>query len=71
MSQEEIEALMNGLDIDDGEPEEATEPVKVNTKEIEELLSQTEDLKETIRLLLSIFLLKILEILLKDIHYID
>ena len=45
MSQEEIEALMNGLDIDDGEPEEINEPVKVNTKEIEELLSQTEDFK--------------------------
>ncbi len=48
MSQEEIEALMNGLDIDDGEPEEVSEPVKVNTKEIEELLSQTEDFKESL-----------------------
>lgn len=49
MSQEEIEALMNGLDIeDDTEPEDVVEPVKVNTKEIEELLSQTEDLKEEI-----------------------
>ena len=48
MSQEEIEALMNGLDIDDGAPEEVVEPVKVNTKEIEELLSQTEDFKDSI-----------------------
>ena len=50
MSQEEIEALMNGLDIedDDTESEEVVETVKVNTKEIEELLSQTEDLKEEI-----------------------
>ena len=48
MSQEEIEALMNGLDIDDGEPEEINEPVKVNTKEIEELLSQTEDFKDSV-----------------------
>ncbi len=48
MSQEEIEALMNGLDIEDEdtESEEVVEAVKVNTKEIEELLSQTEDLKE-------------------------
>jgi hypothetical protein len=47
MSQEEIEALMNGLDIeDDSDSEEATESVKVNTQEIEELLSQTEELKE-------------------------
>lgn len=50
MSQEDIEALMSGLDItDDGnsEPaEEVVEPTKVNTKEIEELLSQTEDIKE-------------------------
>ena len=50
MSQEEIEALMNGLDIeDDNEPEDIVEPVKVNTKEIEELLSQTEDLKDEIQ----------------------
>ena len=50
MSQEDIEALMNGLDIedDDTESEEVVETVKVNTKEIEELLSQTEDLKEEI-----------------------
>lgn len=45
MSQEEIEALMNGLDIveDKSEPEavEIEEPVKVDTKEIEELISQT------------------------------
>lgn len=47
MSQEEIEALMNGLDIeDDNDSEEATQSVKVNTQEIEELLSQTEELKE-------------------------
>ena len=45
MSQEEIEALMNGLDIeDDGNSEEIMESVKVNTQEIEELLSQTEAL---------------------------
>lgn len=50
MSQEEIEALMNGLDIadDNSESEDVTETAKVNTKEIEELLSQTEDLKEDI-----------------------
>lgn len=48
MSQEEIEALMNGLDIeDDVEAEEET--VAVNTQEIEELLSQTEGLKEDIK----------------------
>mgnify|MGYP000095915633 FL=1 len=47
MSQEEIEALMNGLDIeDDNDSEDATQSVKVNTQEIEELLSQTEELKE-------------------------
>jgi hypothetical protein len=47
MSQEEIEALMNGLDIEDeSDSEEASESVKVNTQEIEELLSQTEELKE-------------------------
>ncbi len=51
MSQEEIEALMNGLDIeDDGDSEEATQSVKVNTQEIEELLSQTEELKEDAKL---------------------
>ena len=51
MSQEEIEALMNGLDIeDDGDSEEATQSVKVNTQEIEELLSQTEELKEDTKL---------------------
>lgn len=50
MSQEEIEALMNGLDIeDDGNSEEIIENVKVNTQEIEELLSQTEELKEEIK----------------------
>ena len=50
MSQEEIEALMNGLDIeDDVSSEEITENVKVNTQEIEELLSQTEELKEDIK----------------------
>jgi hypothetical protein len=48
MSQEEIEALMNGLDISDDEndSEETSVSTKVNTQEIEELLSQTEDLKE-------------------------
>jgi hypothetical protein len=47
MSQEEIEALMNGLDIeDDSDSEDASESVKVNTQEIEELLSQTEEFKE-------------------------
>ena len=47
MSQEEIEALMNGLDIeDDADSDEET--VSVNTQEIEELLSQTEELKEEI-----------------------
>ncbi|NCB10227.1 MAG: hypothetical protein EOM78_01170 [Erysipelotrichia bacterium] len=50
MSQEEIEALMNGLEISDdtSEPEEVVETAKVNTKEIEELLSQTEEVKEEI-----------------------
>ncbi len=48
MSQEEIEALMSGLDIeDDGDSDEET--VTVNTQEIEELLSQTEDFKEDIK----------------------
>lgn len=49
MSQEEIEALMNGLEIEDdgSDSEEVSETVKVNTKEIEDLLSQTEDLKES------------------------
>ena len=48
MSQEEIEALMSGLDIEDDntESEESTENIKVNTQEIEELLSQTEDYKK-------------------------
>ena len=48
MSQEEIEALMNGLDIeDDGDSaEDVSQTVKVNTQEIEELLSQTEEFKE-------------------------
>jgi hypothetical protein len=47
MSQEEIEALMNGLDIeDDSDSEDTSESVKVNTQEIEELLSQTEEFKE-------------------------
>ena len=47
MSQEEIEALMNGLDIEDDKTSfvEPTESIKVNTQEIEELLSQTEDYK--------------------------
>lgn len=47
MSQEDIEALMNGLDIPAQDSAEVVkeEPVaqeKVNTKEIEELLSQVE-----------------------------
>lgn len=48
MSQEEIEALMNGLDIEDdgADSEESASSVKVNTQEIEELLSQTEDYKK-------------------------
>ena len=48
MSQEEIEALMSGLDIEDdgSDSEESTESIKVNTQEIEELLSQTEDYKK-------------------------
>lgn len=48
MSQEEIEALMNGLDIED-DVEAEDETVAVNTQEIEELLSQTEGLKEDIK----------------------
>ena len=49
MSQEEIEALMNGLDIvDDGDSEEET--VAVNTQEIEELLSKTEEIKDDIKI---------------------
>ena len=49
MSQEEIEALMNGLDIeDDGDSDEET--VTVNTQEIEELLSRTEEIKDDIKL---------------------
>ena len=48
MSQEEIEALMNGLDIED-DVESEDETVAVNTQEIEELLSQTESLKEDIK----------------------
>lgn len=48
MSQEEIEALMNGLDIED-DVEAEDETVAVNTQEIEELLSQTESLKEDIK----------------------
>ncbi len=50
MSQEDIEALMSGLDIasngNSEQTEEAIEPAKVNTKEIEELLSQTEEIKD-------------------------
>ena len=48
MSQEEIEALMSGLDIEDDatDSEESSEKTKVNTQEIEELLSQTEDYKK-------------------------
>jgi hypothetical protein len=48
MSQEEIEALMSGLDIEDdtSDSEESSETTKVNTQEIEELLAQTEDYKK-------------------------
>jgi hypothetical protein len=48
MSQEEIEALMSGLDIEDdtADSEESSEKTKVNTQEIEELLAQTEDYKK-------------------------
>ena len=47
MSQEEIEALMNGLEIDDeSSSSQSAESVKVNTQEIEELLSQTEEYKK-------------------------
>jgi len=47
MSQEEIEALMSGLDIEDdsSDSDESSENIKVNTQEIEELLAQTEDYK--------------------------
>ncbi len=72
MSQEEIEALMNGLDIveDKSEPEavEIEEPVKVDTKEIEELISQTksiEGIEEGIRVLPNT---DEIESLLKDIE---
>jgi len=49
MSQEEIEALMNGLDIADDEPaaEEVSEDTTVNTDEIEELISQTAEESNT------------------------
>ena len=48
MSQEEIEALMSGLDIEDdsSDAEESSINTKVNTQEIEELLAQTEDYKK-------------------------
>ena len=48
MSQEEIEALMSGLDIEDdsSDAEESSTNTKVNTQEIEELLAQTEDYKK-------------------------
>lgn len=49
ISQEEIEALMNGLDIieDKSETEaiDIEEPVKVDTKEIEELISQAKNIE--------------------------
>ncbi len=48
MSQEEIEALMNGLDIEDDGDSSAEEVVSVNTQEIEELLSKTEEIKNEI-----------------------
>lgn len=55
MSQEDIEALMNGLDIPEETIPETTnkdeienkDSEKVNTKEIEELLSQSEDKNES------------------------
>ena len=47
MSQEEIEALMNGLDIED-DTDSQEEAVSVNTQEIEELLSKTEEIKNEI-----------------------
>lgn len=66
MSQEEIEALMNGLDIADDEQENEEleaiieEPHKVDTKEIEELISQAtaveaidEDEKEDVNKVLT------------------
>ena len=66
MSQEEIEALMNGLDIADDEQENEEleaiieEPHKVDTKEIEELISQAtaveaidEDKKEDVNKVLT------------------
>ena len=49
MSQEEIEALMNGLDIED-DVDSDEETVTVNTQEIEELLSRTEEIKDDIKL---------------------
>ena len=48
MSQEEIEALMNGLDISDEETEEVEAENNVNTDEIEQLLSQSEGIKDDI-----------------------
>lgn len=48
MSQEEIEALMNGLDIGDDEADTEEVPQKVNTDEIEQLLSQKDEIKEDI-----------------------
>jgi len=53
MSQEEIEALMNGLDIDDDIPEKKEESTtvkledsNVSTDQIEELISQNEEIQE-------------------------
>src|SRR5574344_651848 len=45
MSQEEIEALMNGLDIDDGSNSEEAEIEEqtLDTKEIEELIAQSQE----------------------------
>ncbi len=42
MSQEEIEALMNGLDITDDAQDEDSSDISVNTEEIEALLTQNE-----------------------------
>ena len=60
MSQEDIEALMNGLDIPAQDSVETIkeEPIpedKVNTKEIEALLSQVEKM----RIKIALFLLQV------------
>ena len=51
MSQEEIESLMNGLDISDEPEEDIVEPISndvVNTDEIDELISQTQESNEPV-----------------------